>query len=103
MKADPTSAHRFSRGVAFAFSIAAVVAGLVVPALPLVRRGAFGLALAVTILWLAALYIFFAHFAGPGFIAHLGLWFLATIGLCMPRRLARCEAKVRSLARQTPA
>ena len=97
MKVERARPDRRSCGMALAFSISAVVAGLVVPPLPLVRRSAWALALAVTALWFAALYVFFARYAGPGFLAHLSLWFLAVIGMCMPDRLARLELAIRRI------
>jgi len=98
----PSSPYRLSRGATLSLTLMAAVAGLILPPLPLVRRSAWGVALVVTVLWLGALYVFFAHFAGPGFLAHLGLWFLALVGLCAPRRLARLEAQVRRFAGQRP-
>jgi len=94
MRADPVSPRRHSFGGTL-IDIAIAVAGLVVPPLPLVRRGAWALALVTTVLWLAALYVFFVHFAGPGVLAHLGLWFLAVVGMCAPRRVSRLEALMR--------
>lgn len=96
------SSRDHSRGSSLALSIAAAIGGLAVPPLPLVRRHAWTLALGATILWLVALYVFFVHFAGPGALAHLGLWFLAVLGMCTPRCLARFEAWVRRTARTEP-
>jgi hypothetical protein len=82
--------------------IGAAALGLMVPPLPLVRRGAWSLALAAALLWIGALYVFFTHYAGPGFLAHLGLWVLAVVGMCAPHRLAHLEARVRRAWRRAP-
>jgi len=92
-----SSAYRVARGAALAFSIAAATGGLVLPPLPLVRRGAWALALTMTVLWFCALYVFFAHYAGPGFLGHIALWLLALVGMCAPRRLAALETRIRRL------
>jgi hypothetical protein len=102
MKSDSEFPRRHSSGAALVLTAAAAIAGIVIPPLLLVRRRAWGLALVLGILWLGALYVFFAHYAGPGFLAHVALWCLALAGLCAPRALARLEAKVRRLAGQRP-
>ena len=102
MKPGPGSPRRSSPGAALALTVTAAIAGIVLPPLPLIRRGAWGLALGLSVLWLGALYVFFARFAGPGFLAHVALWCLALAGLCAPRALARLEAKARRLAGRRP-
>lgn len=97
MTTAPSAQRRLLPGAGFALSVVATLAGLVLPPLPLLRRGAWCLGLVVAVLWLVALYIFFARFAGPGFLAHIGLWFVAFVGMCVPRRLARMEARVREI------
>lgn len=91
--------RRHSAAIAFVLGAAAAAVGIVVPPAPLAYRRAWGLALVASLLWFVALYVFFKHFAGPGFLAHLGLAFLAIVGLMAPRRLARIEAGLRSLVR----
>jgi len=82
---------RLSRWQDPALSVAAAIFGLVVPLLPLARRRAWWLAGIAALIWLAALYVFFAHFAGPGFLAHMALWFAAVLGMAQPLRLKKLD------------
>lgn len=84
----------FSRLRDPALSVAAATLGLVVPVLPLLRRQAWWASGVLGIVWLGALYVFFEHFAGPGFLAHLSLWAVAVAGMAMPQRLQRLEHKL---------
>jgi len=89
--------RRLRRGVSFALGALSAIAGIVVPPVPLIYRGAWGLATVASFLWFGALDVFFEYFAGPGFLAHLALSFLAFVGLLAPRRLARLEIRLRGL------
>ncbi len=82
---------RLSRWQDPALSVAAAILGLAVPLLPLARRRAWWLAGIAALIWLAALYVFFAHFAGPGFLAHMALWFAAVLGMAQPLRLEKLD------------
>ena len=90
------------RGVSFALATLSAIAGIAVPPIPLIYRGAWSLAIVASLLWLGALYVFFEYFAGPGFLAHLALSFLAFIGLLSPRRLSRLETRLRRLVGWKP-
>jgi hypothetical protein len=93
------TSRRRSAAIAFVLGAAVAAVGIVLPPAPLAYRRAWGLALVASLLWFVALYVFFEHFAGPGFVAHLGLAFLAIVGLMAPRHLARLETGLRNLAR----
>jgi hypothetical protein len=98
MKSAVSSPRGLSSAAAITLGIAAALVGIAIPPAPLFYRGAWGLALVASLLWVGALYVFFVYFAGPGLLAHLALWLLALVGLVAPRRLARLEAQLRRLA-----
>jgi len=103
MTAPARTPRRRSAVTALVLGAAAAAVGIVVPPAPLAYRRAWGLALVASLLWFGALYVFFEHFAGPGFLAHLGLAFLAIVGLMAPRRLASLEMRLRGLVRMSRA
>ena len=79
---------------ALALSAAAILLGLAVPPLPLLRRGALRLALLAAAVWILFLVIFFFVAFGPGLLGHIALWIAASIAMLLPKRLVKLEASL---------
>jgi hypothetical protein len=100
MKAPPAlTAETSGRMQQLALSVLAGLAGFIAPPAPFLRRGLWHCAALMGVFWGFALYVFFARYAGVGFLAHLGLASLGILSLLMPTRTMRLEAALRRLRR----
>jgi len=79
---------------ALALSVAAILLGLIIPPLPLLRRGATRATLLATAAWLILFIVFFFVAFGPALLGHLGLWFATSLAMLFPKRLQQLEAAI---------
>lgn len=83
-----------SASLVMAKTAGALLGGLAIPMLPLLRWRAWHVSALATLAWLALLIVFFALFAGPGLLGHVGLWGVAGGLALMPRRLRALEFRL---------